>query len=223
MSSQYPSCDTAHHNYLEVSKNGLPLKPMSKTTPSTNSITKANARVKPKPSTIENSLDIEANIDPNLEAPVEADDSNIIESNSDDSDTNEPTLHNNNDSIQTPTITLSDFSDIYDDGVPFEPLCRSIAISKERSWTFDFFEVQTLDGQLYTPKWTIKQRTNRRLYCKHCNWSILDSKRGGSTGSLIQHLLQHNITKNHQPKAVQSVHDMLLAFSKPPTPILVSL
>ena len=73
MSSQHPSHDNVHLNYLEISKNGLLQKPTPKLTPKPTP--KPNARANGKGKATEDasigasaSASSDPNIDPNLEA-----------------------------------------------------------------------------------------------------------------------------------------------------------
>ena len=84
---------------------------------------------------------------------------------------------------------MAEFTDLYDDGVPFEQLRRTHTPAAERSWCFEYFEVQILHGQTYNPKGSTKKKMDRRLRCKRCKWGVLDSIRQGSIGNLIRHLL----------------------------------
>lgn len=60
------------------------------------------------------------------------------------------------------------------------PLLATKTRARDRSWVFNHFEITELD-ELYTPKGLTIQRVNRRLRCKRCQFSILDSKRQGTT------------------------------------------
>jgi hypothetical protein len=112
MSSQHPSRDNGLPNYLEISKNGLPQKPTLKPTP------KPNARAKGKGKAIEDastgaSASSDANIDPSLDTPI--DQQNPYERELDEIDS----------LIQNPSLSMAEFTDLYDDGVPFEQLRRT--------------------------------------------------------------------------------------------------
>ena len=118
MSSQHPSRDNGLLNYLEISKNGLLQKPTLKPTP------KPNARAKGKGKAIEDastgasasasaSASSDANIDPSLDTPI--DQQNPYERELDEIDS----------LIQNPSLSMAEFTDLYDDGVPFEQLRRT--------------------------------------------------------------------------------------------------
>jgi hypothetical protein len=116
------SRDNGLLNYLEISKNGLPQKPTLKPTP------KPNARAKGKGKAIEDastgatasasatagaSASSDANIDPSLDTPI--DQQNPYERELDEIDS----------LIQIPSLSMAEFTDLYDDGVPFEQLHRT--------------------------------------------------------------------------------------------------
>src|SRR3981189_1209954 len=130
MSSQHPSRDNGLPNYLEISKSGLPQKPTLKPTP------KPNARAKGKGKAIEDastgasasasvsasvsasasagaSASSDANIDPSLDTPI--DQQNPYERELDEIDS----------LIQNPSLSIAEFTNLYDDGVLFEQLRRT--------------------------------------------------------------------------------------------------
>ena len=83
-----------------------------------------------------------------------------------------------------------------------------------RSWVYEFFEVQLLNGTFYIPKGATIVKPERRYRCKTCTWSVLESKKDG-TSNLINHLhKQHHITKHSTRKATQSVIDLLYLTSR---------
>jgi hypothetical protein len=134
----------------------------------------------PIPNAANPPIDAGTTIDPNIDLNI---DPNIDPNLSSNTDPNLDAIEPNRGG-RAPSITLSEFSDAFDDRTPFEPLCRQRPSVQVCSWVFNWFEVVILHNELYTPKGAIGQKTDRRLNCKlaSCNWFVKDSKRGGSIG-----------------------------------------
>lgn len=80
---------------------------------------------------------------------------------------------------------------------PSDSLSQTIPITtpaKLRSWVYQHFESTQLQGDLYTPKYSDKQKVNVRRRCKVCNWITYDFNRSG-TSNLISHLRTHRLTR----------------------------
>jgi hypothetical protein len=191
-------------DYLKISKKGLPSKPTSTQTPKPNPKPKTNTDPNPGVANPPNAgVTSETVIDPNIDPNTDPNTDPNIDPNF---NATEP-----NNGGRAPSITLSEFSDTFDDGTPFEPLRRQRPSVEAHSWVFNWFEVVVLHSELYIPKGAIGQKTDRRLNCKlaSCNWFVMDSKRGGSTGNLSRHLATHGITKNRAPSTyTRTIPDM---------------
>jgi hypothetical protein len=68
-------------------------------------------------------------------------------------------------------------------------------------WLWAQFEITNLSGQSYTPRKSKKTMEDRVSRCIHCDWSIRDSTRLGSTSNMKYHLA----TKHHMQKEMEEV------------------
>jgi hypothetical protein len=194
-------------DYLDISENGLPTTPIRKS----NINSDANAR---PTNAVNEAID-------RLRSPV-FDINEAVENLIDEAVLNpfNETVDNssNLNTANTPlSFSMSDFERIYDDGTPFEPIRRPKSTTvQDRSWVFQYFTTTVLDNQFYTPNGSNTQRNDRIARCNRCNWSVLDSKRGGSTSNLARHLAQHKISKKRSPNSNPTVLDLLNNVSTKP-------